>query len=92
MALTLHLPIAGGALAPYTLQGRVLARPPAGLKFNRIAYSAAHVVADPMAAAEYSTASTMSWKPLRFTIAKYWIFSPVMPSTASLVASTPGYL
>src|SRR6266852_5481564 len=36
---TLNLPIAGGRLAPYT------AKPP----LNRIAYAAAHVVADPLA-------------------------------------------
>lgn len=61
MALTLHLPTAGGALAPYTLQGRVLARPPAGLKFNRIAYSAAHVVADPLAAVDPWLQAAVDW-------------------------------
>ena len=51
MALTLTLPDAGGKLARYALRGTVPQRPAAGRqpKFNRIAYSAAHVVADPLA-------------------------------------------
>lgn len=61
MALTITLPTAGGKLAPYTLQGRVLARPPAGLKFNRIAYSAAHVVADPLAAVDPWLQAAVDW-------------------------------
>ena len=44
----LNLPFAGGGLAPYTMtQPRRF--PPAKPPFNRIAYAAAHVVADPMA-------------------------------------------
>jgi hypothetical protein len=50
MALTLTLPRADGALAPYTLHGKPPVRPAPGVTFNRIAYSAAHVVADPLAA------------------------------------------
>ena len=45
---TLNLPTAGGGLAPYTTQPPrkfPAAEPP----FNRIAYAAAHVVADPLA-------------------------------------------
>ncbi|SFL93013.1 dihydrodipicolinate synthase family protein [Variovorax sp. OV329] len=61
MALTINLPTAGGALAPYTLQGRVLSRPPAGLKFNRIAYSAAHVVADPLAPVDPWLQAAVDW-------------------------------
>ena len=61
MALTITLPTPGGQLAPYTLQGRVLARPPAGLKFNRIAYSAAHVVADPLAAVDPWLQAAVDW-------------------------------
>jgi len=61
MALTLTLPAAGGTLAPYTLQGTVLAAPPAGLKFNRIAYSAAHVVADPLAAVDPWLTAAIDW-------------------------------
>jgi hypothetical protein len=45
---TLNLPISGGKLAPYTTRPAKkfpAAKPP----FNRIAYAAAHVVADPLA-------------------------------------------
>ncbi len=45
---TLNLPIAGGGLAPYTARPQrsfPAAKPP----FNRVAYAAAHVVADPLA-------------------------------------------
>jgi hypothetical protein len=45
---TLNLPVAGGATAPYTTKPAKkfpAAKPP----FNRIAYAAAHVVADPRA-------------------------------------------
>src|ERR1700742_198638 len=46
--LTLTLPTADGTLAPYTLAGMPVAAPvPQG--WNRIAYSAAHVVAAPLA-------------------------------------------
>jgi hypothetical protein len=48
---TLNLPVAGGELAPYATRpprNFPAAKPP----FNRIAYAAAHVVADPMADAE----------------------------------------
>ena len=49
MALTLKLPTAARALETYTLRGTAPARPAPGVKFNRIAYSAAHVVGDPLA-------------------------------------------
>ncbi|MDM0043923.1 dihydrodipicolinate synthase family protein [Variovorax dokdonensis] len=61
MALTLKLPTADGALAPYTMSGSVLARPAAGLNFNRIAYSAAHVVADPMAVCDPWLQAAVDW-------------------------------
>ncbi len=61
MALTITLPAANGTLAPYRLQGAVLQRPPAGLKFNRIAYSAAHVVADPLAAVDPWLTAAIDW-------------------------------
>lgn len=50
-----------GQLAPYTLQGRVLAPPAAGVTFNRIAYSAAHVVADPRAAIDPWLQCAIDW-------------------------------
>ena len=49
--MQLRLPAADGRLVPYTLHGAAGFTPaPPGTKFNRIAYSAAHVVADPRAA------------------------------------------
>ena len=61
MALTLTLPTASGALAPYTLRGSVPAKPPAGVTFNRIAYSAAHVVCDPLAVADPWLQAAVDW-------------------------------
>ncbi|MFS2036119.1 dihydrodipicolinate synthase family protein [Polaromonas sp. CT11-55] len=63
MALTLTLPHAGdsGGLKPYTLRGSTPIKPAAGLKFNRIAYSAAHVVADPLAAVDPWLACAIDW-------------------------------
>jgi hypothetical protein len=61
MALTLTLPIAGGSLAPYTLKGSVPAKPAAAVKFNRIAYSAAHVVADPLAVVDPWLQAAIDW-------------------------------
>lgn len=63
MALTLTLPHAGdsGGLKPYTLRGSTPVKPAAGLTFNRIAYSAAHVVADPLAAVDPWLACAIDW-------------------------------
>jgi len=61
MALSLTLPTAGGALAPYALKGSTPVKPPAGVKFNRIAYSAAHVVADPKAAIDPWLQCAVDW-------------------------------
>jgi hypothetical protein len=61
MALTLTLPVATGGLQPYTLRGTTPVKPAAGLKFNRIAYSAAHVVADPLAAVDPWVNCAIDW-------------------------------
>ncbi len=61
MALTLTLPTAGGALAAYALRGAVPSKPAAGTTFNRIAYSAAHVVADPLAAVDPWLQCAVDW-------------------------------
>jgi hypothetical protein len=45
---TLNLPVAGGRLAPYTTRP-AKPFPAAAPPFNRVAYAAAHVVADPLA-------------------------------------------
>ena len=49
MNTSLKLPTAGGTLETYPLRGAEPVKPVQGAKFNRIAYSAAHVVADPLA-------------------------------------------
>jgi hypothetical protein len=61
MALSLQLPSAGGDLFQYTLRGTAPVRPAAGVKFNRIAYSAAHVVADPRAAIDPWLQCAVDW-------------------------------
>ena len=50
--MELNLPTSKGALERYTLRSSEPIVPPAGARFNRIAYSAAHVVADPRAAGD----------------------------------------
>jgi hypothetical protein len=49
MALSLYLPAPNTRVERYTLCGTTPAQPATGVKFNRLAYSAAHVVADPKA-------------------------------------------
>ncbi len=61
MAHTLKLPTLAGTIEPYTLQGTPPEPPPAGLTFNRIAYAAAHVVADPRAAIDPWLACAIDW-------------------------------
>ena len=62
MAITLQLPAAeGGKLAPYTLRGNPSIQPKPGAKLTRIAYSAAHVVADPLAAVDPWLQSAVDW-------------------------------
>lgn len=61
MALSLTLPTASGALALYTLRGTAPVKPDAGIRFNRIAYSAAHVVADPLAAIDPWLQCAVDW-------------------------------
>lgn len=58
---TLNLLTEDGRVAAYTLRGTPVA-PPSGPKvFNRIAYSAAHVVADPRAAIDPWLQSAVDW-------------------------------
>jgi hypothetical protein len=61
MAPTLKLPAHGGKLESYTLRGTTPVKAAAGVKFNRIAYSAAHVVADPLAAIDPWLQSAVDW-------------------------------
>jgi len=58
---TLNLPVAPGKLAPYTMRPPrefPAAKPP----FNRIAYAAAHVVADPLADADPWLEPAIDWE------------------------------
>jgi len=61
MTLSLQLPSAGGALEAYRLRGTNPVQPAKGAKFNRIAYSAAHVVADPLAAIDPWLQCAVDW-------------------------------
>lgn len=61
MALSLTLPTASRALEAYTLRGNAPVKPAPGVKFNRIAYSAAHVVADPRAAIDPWLHCAIDW-------------------------------
>ena len=49
MAQSIRLPNAQGQLEGYELVGTTPVKPKPGIKFNRIAYSAAHVVSNPLA-------------------------------------------
>jgi len=60
MTCAIKLPTPQG-LADYRLCGTPLTKPPAGLTFNRIAYSAAHVVSDPLAAVDPWLATAVDW-------------------------------
>ncbi|MEY2953495.1 MAG: hypothetical protein RLZZ401_1582 [Pseudomonadota bacterium] len=61
MPLTLSLPLADGSLAGYTLRGSPPPVSAPGVVFNRIAYSAAHVVANPLAAVDPWLACAIDW-------------------------------
>jgi Protein of unknown function (DUF993) len=58
---TLNLPVDGGRLASYTTKPPCKF-PAAELPFNRIAYAAAHVVADPLAEADPWIDATIDWE------------------------------
>ena len=61
MVLTLQLPTNDGKLAAYQLCGTAPIRLACGIQFNRIAYSAAHVVADPRAAIDPWLEAAVDW-------------------------------
>ena len=58
---TLNLPTSGGALAAYTTQPARGLPTRANRPFNRIAYSAAHVVADPLADVDPWLEPALDW-------------------------------
>jgi len=61
MALTLFLPGPTGSSHLYTVRSTPQAKPKPGTRFNRIAYSAAHVVANPQADNNPSLDCAMDW-------------------------------
>ncbi len=61
MPLSLTLPSAAGSLQAYTLRGTAPVKPAKDIRFNRIAYSAAHVVADPLAAIDPWLHCAVDW-------------------------------
>lgn len=61
MSLTLQLPLEDGRLQRYALSQRTPVEPPAKPAFNRIAYSAAHVVANPLAPVDPWLEAAIDW-------------------------------
>jgi hypothetical protein len=59
--LTLNLPTASGRLENYKLRGGVPLKPKSRMPFNRIAYSAAHVVSDPLAKVDPWLQCAVDW-------------------------------
>ncbi|SMG59011.1 dihydrodipicolinate synthase family protein [Paraburkholderia susongensis] len=55
------LPTASGEFENYTLKGDPISGARAGAPFNRIAYSAAHVVADPLKSGEVNQPAALDW-------------------------------
>ena len=61
MTLTINLPDMHGALRPFAVETQPIAVPAGPFDFNRIAFSAVHVVADPFSASEPGTESAIDW-------------------------------
>ena len=61
MPLTLNLPSASGRLENYKLRGSVPLKPKSRKTFNRVAYSAAHVVSDPLASVDPWLQCAVDW-------------------------------
>jgi hypothetical protein len=62
MAITLKLPQADGSIAPYTLGPPSSFSAPTGGIRSRVAYAAAHVVADPLAAVNPTLDVAIDWE------------------------------
>jgi hypothetical protein len=62
MTLTIDLPNETGTLAPYVLKAAPVAVPASPHDFNRTAFAAVHVVADPFAAREPSSGPAIDWE------------------------------
>jgi hypothetical protein len=61
MSITLNLLQGSGFIEPYNMRGRILPTAQRTAPFNRIAYSAAHVVANPRAAVDPWLQSAIDW-------------------------------
>jgi hypothetical protein len=61
MSLTLSLPAAGGRPRRYTMRGTPVRVSPGPHKLSRVAFSAAHVVADPFSDTEPSGNAAIDW-------------------------------
>lgn len=61
MALTLNLPDLRGHIRSYRMTEQRMAAPAQGTSFNRIAYSAAHVVSDPLKTSDPWTQPAIDW-------------------------------
>ncbi|MFN5508696.1 MAG: dihydrodipicolinate synthase family protein [Burkholderiales bacterium] len=61
MPLTLNLPTASDRLENYQLRGSVPLKPKSRKTFNRVAYSAAHVVSDPLASVDPWLQCAVDW-------------------------------
>ena len=61
MPLTLNLPTASDRLENYKLRGSVPLKPKSRKTFNRVAYSAAHVVSDPLASVDPWLLCAVDW-------------------------------
>ena len=60
-SLAIDLPDEAGRLVPYALQGNPIEMPAGPHRFNRMAYAAVHVVADPFAAREPGLGPAIDW-------------------------------
>jgi len=60
-AATIKLPTSDKRIEPYRLTGTPLEVLPPATRFNRVAFSAAHVVADPLTGGEPSDAAAIDW-------------------------------
>jgi len=61
MTLTINLPDTAGALRPFTVETQPVAVPAGPPEFDRIAFSAVHVVADPFSAREPGAGPAIDW-------------------------------
>ena len=62
ISLAIDLPDETGRLAAYALKGTPIDAPAGPHRFNRAAYAAVHVVADPLTAREPGLASAINWE------------------------------